>query len=255
LILSTEAIVLRTYPFGDTSRIVVLLTRDRGKIRVMAKGVRGAKSRMGSSLELFSVIQAVYYEKPGRDLQLLKSADALRMHSGLGIDPAHLAFGSAALELCDQGVTGEEAGPEFFALLADVLARLESADRDRLGVIFAAFELEVAALMGYRAGFAECRGCGAAGREDARFCAPEGAVLCAACAAARGPLETLSPGAVDWLRYLNGETATEPPMPGGDRRELREAARLIQLFLAAHLHNFRGLKSLEVLKRLETREG
>jgi DNA repair protein RecO (recombination protein O) len=255
LILSTEAIVLRTYPFGDTSRIAVLLTRDRGKMRVIAKGVRGAKSRMGSALELFSLIQAVYYEKAGRDLQLLKSAEPVRMHSGLGVDAAHLAFGSAALELCDQGVSGEEAGPDFFALLADVLARLESAGRDRLGVVFAAFELEAAALLGYRAEFAACRGCGSRESRDARFSAPEGALVCGACTGERGPLEPVSAGAVDWLRYLNGETTGEPPMPGGDRRELREAARLIQLFLAAHLHNFRGLKSLEVLKRLEAREG
>jgi len=255
LILSTEAIVLRTYPYGDTSRIAVLLTRDRGKMRVIAKGVRGAKSRMGSSLELFSVVQAVYYDKPGRDLQLLKSADALRLHPGLGADAAHLAFGSAALELCDQGVSGEEAGPELFALLADLLERLEAAGRDRLGVLFAAFELETAAQLGYRADFSACRGCGSREREGLRFSAPEGALVCAACAAARGAVETVSPDAVDWLRYLNGEVAAEPPMPQGDRRALREAARLIQLYLAAHLHNFRGLRSLEVLRRLEPGEG
>jgi DNA repair protein RecO (recombination protein O) len=255
LILSTEAIVLRTYPFGDTSRIVVLLTRDRGKMRAVAKGVRGAKSRMGSSLELFSVIQAVYYDKAGRDLQLLKSADPLRLHPGLGADPQHLGFGSAALELCDQGVTGEEAGPEFFALLADVLERLESAGRDRLGVVFAAFELEAAALLGYRAEFGACRSCGSSHSGDARFSPPDGGLLCEACGGGVGALEPVSADAVEWLRYLNGETAAEPPMPGGDRRELREAARLIQLFLAAHLHNFRGLKSLESLKRLEAWEG
>ncbi|MBI5836258.1 MAG: DNA repair protein RecO [Candidatus Eisenbacteria bacterium] len=254
MILSTEAIVLRTYPFGDTSRIAVLLTRDRGKMRVMAKGVRGPRSRMGSQLELFSVVQAVYYDKAGRELQLLKSADPLRVHPGLGADAAHLAFGSAALELCDQGVTGEESGPECFALLAEVLERLEHAGRDRLGLIFASFELEVAACLGYRAAFAACPGCGSSARERLRFHPEDGALVCAACAASRGPLETVSAGAADWLRYLNGDTATEPPMPGGDRGALREAARLIQLFLAAHLHNFRGLKSLEMLKRLEVRD-
>ena len=61
--------------------------------------------------------------------------------------------------------------------------------------------------------------------------------------------------AVAWLRFLNGESAHEPAIENGDRRALREAARLIQIFLNAHLHNFRGLRSLDVLKRLEAMGG
>lgn len=254
-ILSTEAIVLRTYPFGDTSRIVVLLTRDTGKIRVLAKGVRGPRSRIGSALEPFSEIQAEYYHKPGRELDLLKSADPVRLHPGFGLDVSRLAFGSAALELTDLSLTGEEAGPEFHALLADALTRMESAGRDRVGIFFGAFELQLAALLGYQAEFAGCRGCGGGPGDGARFSAPQGALFCLDCAARAGAAEAVSRDAADWLRFLNGESGSEPPIENGDRRALREAARLIQMFLAAHLHNFRGLRSLDVLKRLEAMGG
>lgn len=254
-IFSTEAIVLRAYPFGDTSRIVVLLTRDTGKVRMIAKGVRAPKSRMGSSLEPFSEIQVAYYHKSGRDLDLMKSADPLRLHSGFGSDAARLAFGSAALELTDISLTGEEAGPEFYALLADALTRMETASRDRIGIYFGAFELQMAGLLGYQAEFTTCRGCGVATLEGAQFSASQGAVFCPGCATAQGAVETVSERAVAWLRFLNGESGDEPAIENGDRRALREAARLIQLFLNAHLHNFRGLKSLDVLKRLEAMGG
>jgi DNA repair protein RecO (recombination protein O) len=253
-ILATEAIVLRTYPFGDTSRIAVLLTRDHGKVRVLAKGARGPKSRVGAALEPFTEIQAVYYDKASRDLQLLKSADPARAHPGLMGSPAHLAFGSAALELCDLSLTGEEAGPEFHELLAEALQRLETAPRDRLGLVFGSFELRTAALLGYQASFAQCPGCGGGTEDGAFFSASQGALVCRRCAPHREGAEPVSAGAAAWLRYLNGEAGEEPPMHNGDRTELREAARLIQLFLAAHLHNFRGLKSLAVLKRLEAME-
>ncbi len=250
-IVSAEAIVLRSFPFGDTSRIAILLTRDQGKVRVLAKGARAPRSRIGPALDPFSEIQAVYYEKPSRELQLLKSADPLRLHPGFGEDPTRLAFGSAALELSDVGVSGEEAGPEFFELLSHVLELMEHADRGRLGMLLAAFELKVAAYMGYQAEFRVCRGCGHAVEGQGYFSPHQGAVLCAACARGTEGLERVSAGAAAWLRYLNAESSEEPAMREGDRSELREAARLIQLFLAAHLHNFRGLRSLEVLRRLE----
>ena len=250
-ILSTEAIVLRAYPFGDTSRIAVLLTREHGKVRVLAKGARAPRSRIGSALEPFAEIQAVYYEKAGRDLQLLKSADLLRGHMGFAEDPARLAFGSAALELSDLCLTGEESDPRFHALLADVLARMEGANRDRLGVLLASFELHAAEVLGYQAEFGACRGCGRGDAEVQYFSPSEGALVCASCAPRRDGLEPVSPGAVEWLRYLNGETAGEPAMENGDRSRLREAARLIQMFLAAHVPSFRALRSLDVLKRLD----
>ena len=46
-LIASEALVLRTYKFGETSKIVVLLTRDRGKVRAVAKGARGGKPRYG----------------------------------------------------------------------------------------------------------------------------------------------------------------------------------------------------------------
>ncbi len=251
MILSTAAIVLRTYPFGDTSRIAVLLTRDHGKIRVIAKGVRSPRSRIGAALELFSELNVMFYDKRSRDLQLLKSADPLRFHPGMATEPARLAFGSAAVELLDLGLTGEEAGPEFHALLSRELDLLETAPRDRLGIHFAAFQLEVCALLGYEARFDACPGCDSPAREGLRFLAERGALVCTKCCHGEFQAEPVSPEAADWLRFLNGESSEEPAIVGGDRSKLREAARFIQLLLHAHLPSFRGLKSLEVLKRLE----
>ena len=52
--ISSDALVLRTYKLGETSKVVVLLTRDRGKLRAVAKGARGARARYQSSLEPLS---------------------------------------------------------------------------------------------------------------------------------------------------------------------------------------------------------
>ena len=87
-----QGIVLRSYPFGEADRIVVLLSPNHGKIRAVAKGVRKTKSRFGGRLEQFTQVDLVLYE--GRNLATVTQAapiDAfpkLRQH----VRNAHISF-------------------------------------------------------------------------------------------------------------------------------------------------------------------
>ena len=65
-----QGIVLRSYPFGEADRVVVLLSPNRGKLRTVAKGVRKTKSRFGGRLEPFTHVDLVLYE--GRNLDELE---------------------------------------------------------------------------------------------------------------------------------------------------------------------------------------
>ena len=56
-----RAVVIRTYDFGEADRVIVLLTRDHGLVRAVAKGVRRAKSRFGSRLQLFVNLDVQLY--------------------------------------------------------------------------------------------------------------------------------------------------------------------------------------------------
>src|ERR687897_829348 len=56
--IASDALVLRTYKLGETSKIGVLLTRERGKVRAVARGARGARPRYQSALEPLSEVQA-----------------------------------------------------------------------------------------------------------------------------------------------------------------------------------------------------
>src|SRR5579862_2858506 len=65
---SADALILRTYKLGEADRIVVFLTRDRGKKRGVAKGARRAKSRYTGALEALTRASVAYYERELRDL-------------------------------------------------------------------------------------------------------------------------------------------------------------------------------------------
>src|SRR5512132_1887252 len=74
----SEALILRTYKLGEADRIVVFLTRDRGKKRGVAKGARRQRSKFAGALEPLTEVQVAYFEKEGRELVGLNYAETVR---------------------------------------------------------------------------------------------------------------------------------------------------------------------------------
>jgi DNA repair protein RecO (recombination protein O) len=77
-VISADALVLRTYKIGETSKVVVLLTRDRGKVRAVARGARGPRSRYRSSLEPLSEVRVGLYGRQGADLLRIGPCELVR---------------------------------------------------------------------------------------------------------------------------------------------------------------------------------
>ena len=75
---TSEALILRTYKLGEADRIVVFLTRDRGKKRGVAKGARRAKSRFAGALEPMTRAGVAYYERELRDLVRINYVETTR---------------------------------------------------------------------------------------------------------------------------------------------------------------------------------
>lgn len=73
-----EALILRTYPFGESDRIVVFLTRDRGKRRGVARNARQSRRRFGGALEPMTTGRISYVEREGRDLVFVNFVEPLR---------------------------------------------------------------------------------------------------------------------------------------------------------------------------------
>ncbi|MEO8501227.1 MAG: DNA repair protein RecO [Vicinamibacteria bacterium] len=76
--LTTDALVLRTFPLGEMSVVAVLLTRSRGKVRAVAKGARGPGDRYQSSLQPLSEVRTTLYGREGTELFRLGAVELLR---------------------------------------------------------------------------------------------------------------------------------------------------------------------------------
>ena len=125
--ITSEALILRTYPLGETSKIVILLTRERGKLRAVAKGARSGRPRYQSALEPLSQVRVSLYGKQGAELFRLGECELLRSAfraASRGLE-ASLALSFFA-ELLDAFSLDGEADDAVYRLALAVLAASEA---------------------------------------------------------------------------------------------------------------------------------
>ncbi len=250
-ILRTEAVILKGWKLGETSKILALFTQDYGKVKVVAKGGRGPKSKFKGCLETLTHIRAVYYDKPTRDLQLLSQADLVDPHIHIIGDMTRTTLGLAAAELLDRAVAGQEAFPQIFNLLAGTLDALNRADGFLEGV-FWYFETRFIDLMGYKPTWEHCLRCDCSLGVDGGFFQPNsGGLLCKRCGGSGGGLtvdgETLE--ILFWLEQADPiETARLEPT-AAQKAEIR---KMFDLYFRTHIDHMRSLRSLKFYYEMES---
>jgi len=112
---SAEALVLRTYKLGEADRIVVFLTRDRGKKRGVAPNARKSRKRFGAALEPMTEVRVSYVEKEGRDLVGLNYAEPVRSPMS-ATSPEALGYSHYFAELIDEWAAEADADERLYRL-------------------------------------------------------------------------------------------------------------------------------------------
>lgn len=124
--IASDALVLRSYRLGETSKVVVFLTRERGKLRAVAKGARGPRSRYHSALEPLSEVRLGLYGRQGAELYRLGECELLRSAfpaGGHGLEPSLTLMYFA--ELVDAFTPDEEPDDAVYRLTAAVVRAVE----------------------------------------------------------------------------------------------------------------------------------
>ncbi|HWO40238.1 MAG TPA: DNA repair protein RecO [Candidatus Eisenbacteria bacterium] len=222
----SPAIVLRTWPFGESDLIVSLLTEDHGKLRGIAKGAKRSRKRFANCLEPFSLVTLRFQERLHGGLALIVGCELQSAHRRLASSLEKIAYASYFVEITE-GLIGErEPNRAVFDHLRETLLRLDHGDGP--AVLAIAFELRLLQLAGYQPMFDSCRRCGV---DRLRSLAPawhfsprDGGILCGGCARFRKELFPLTSDAVELLSAMQ----KDPTVAGGSSappftREIRSA--------------------------------
>src|SRR6516162_9963017 len=145
----SEALVLRTTDWSDTSRIATLWTREWGKVRVLAKGGRRLKSTFEVALDLLTVCSIVLLRKSSGGLDLLTEAVVVERFPRLRSDLAALHAAYYVAELLADWTQEYDPHPALFDEARATLQTLGTAPQST-GPRLARFELVLLAELGYR---------------------------------------------------------------------------------------------------------
>lgn len=204
--LRLEAIVLRHNDWGEADRFLFLFSRELGKIRAIAKGVRKPRSRKAGHLEPFTRVNLQLAR--GRDLYIITQAETVDAYQPVREEILLTTYAAYVVELIDRFTYEEGENRALYRLLTDTLARL-SANLDP-DLVVRYYEMRLLDLLGFRPQLFECIRCGKEIQpEDQYFSAELGGVLCPKCGQGYPGARPVSMNALKYLRHFQRSTFSE----------------------------------------------
>jgi len=237
-----QAIVLRTQKLGEADRIITLFTREHGRIKAVAKGVRRTKSRWGARLEPASHVDLQLYS--GRSLDTVTQAVSIENFGDvLSLDYQRWTVASAILEAAERFTSQEhEPALQQYLLVVGSLKALAHETYDA-SLILDAYLLRSLAVAGFAPSLMNCSRCDAPGPHK-YFSLVGGGSVCNTCKPSAAP--TPHPETLELMQQLlSGDW---PSAMDSETRFRREASGLIAAYLQWHLE--RGLRSLPLVERI-----
>jgi DNA repair protein RecO (recombination protein O) len=251
--LRVEAIVLRHSDWGEADRLLSLYTREQGKLRCVAKGVRRLRSRKAGHLEPFTRVSLQLAR--GRDTLIITQAEAVDAYLPVRENLMRLSYASYIVELLDRFTYEEGENAALYRLLIETLARLAdpaSAD-EALQLAVRYYEMRLLDLVGFRPRLFECANCGKELLpQDQYFSAELGGVLCPECGRARPGAVPISQPTLRFLRHFQRSSYAEAQRARPSTAEQREMETLQQHYLTYLLE--RGLNTPAFLRRMRSLE-
>jgi len=247
-LVTTSAVVLQTYRYSETSKVVRLATRELGVQSAIAKGALRPKSRFGAGLELLSEGSAQLYFREARELHTLGAFDLANLRRDLAADVGRFAGATVLAEIMLKMAPPAPlpAAYDAFTAALDALAGASPDAIDAAGVRGIWLLLGV---LGFEPSLGTCVRDGTAidpdGTDPVSFSVAEGGVACPSCAPAP-PLARLPRQAYRDLLVLNDAAAGLPRL---DAPHAAAHRRLVARFVRHHFGEAGPLSALDFWER------
>lgn len=244
----TPAVVLQTYRYSETSKIVRLATRELGVQSGIAKGATRPRSRFGAGLEVLSEGLADVHHRETRDLQTLSAFEVIDLHRGLALDLGRFA-GASALAQVLLRMAPPSPVPAAYDALVSALAALERAMAGTVDGVSVRWLWQLVGALGFEPSIASCLRDGAPldvdGAGGVTFSTADGGVLCESCTPA-SPHTRLPARAYRDLLDLTDRAA---PLPALDAAHAAAHRRLVARYIRYHIGEGGPLPALDFWER------
>lgn len=250
-----RALLLRRFPYGESSLVCHALTRASGRVHFLAKGAYRPSSRYYATLDLFDTLEIEWSATPGRELGVLVAASIETRRAAVSRELERYHAATTALELAALGSHEGSADPALFDALERALDELAAGVSPQAALV--EFELAFLHNLGLAPALAACASCGGAAPPleqgspgDARvaFSASSGGRLCTACAvaarAAGRRVGTLPAPVLEQADSILGGRARASELPHEALERMRDfVARFLEVQLESRPASYRRFLS------------
>jgi DNA repair protein RecO (recombination protein O) len=237
-----DAVVLKSIECGNGDRLLVLFSREHGKIKVMAHGVAKPSSRKRGFVQLFTYTRFLLHR--GRELDSVSQCEGIEMFSYIRDNLEQISYASYLAEMVEALLPEGEQNEQLFLLLLETLRLMKEGEAE---ILTRSFEIKAAGLMGYRPVLEECAQCGGALAGRLLFSPKTGGLLCELCGDADPRALVCSRGMAETLKVLSSWTPnrlSQLKISAADRVQIKI---LLYDYLKYHLE--KDLKSASFLNR------
>jgi DNA repair protein RecO (recombination protein O) len=253
-VLSSEAVVLRTWPVHEADLIVSFFTRDYGRMRGMAKAALKSRKRFGGALEPMTLARAWFAERPRQELVRLDQLEIVRSPLSAPVDHTRMAVLSFYAELLDEALPERDPQDAVFRLLVSVLEQTAAVQSETVQpqssgpwMALTYFSLWMTRLMGLLPDVGRCIVCGEPLRgAEVSFSSYTDGLVCGL--HANGSATELSADSWQLAQRMLRAQATSFAAEPWPRKRGQDLRRFTLQTLERHLE--RKLKSAEALARL-----
>ncbi len=246
---SAEGIILRKYYLRETSYVLVVFTKEFGKIRGVMKGVRDPYPQFGGNFEIFTRCQLLFYRKKKKLMDLITQCEALDFFLPVRKDIERLTYANYFIELVNIVTRDYDVNKGLYHVLLESLRMLSSgASAKRVSRIF---ELKLLETLGLAPRLDECVRCGAAVEGKGCFSVKSGGMLCAGCGKKDDACLRLSPGTVKFMHKIQLSDMAKTARIKVSKEVGRETEEALKRFLQYYINRpVRSLKFLEELQKV-----
>ena len=242
----TTGLITKEVKYGDSSRIITIITEDMGKVCAITNKYRRGKSGYMPGISLFSYSRFVLFQNSEKSLYHINEADIIEPFKNIREDLMGIIYASYFGEVANRVCVENESDTEFLRLLLNIFYALskENAEFDKIKTVF---EWKTAASEGYSPGL-EC--CGKCKRNEVAYIDMQrGFGLCGSCGADFAGAAKLNDGVLRAIKYICG--ADYPKMLSFDVSEkmLGYLNSLSEIYLQMHLDY--KFKTLDYLKKMK----
>ena len=251
----TEGIILKHFDLGESDKIITFYTRDKGKVRAVANGVRKAKSRISGLVLPFSYNEIKIYQ--GKSLAKINHIENIYSFPELRENLLKMAYASYVAEISTK--TGQEDKPNelFFSLILKTFYNIRNTDENdtkKLDLINITFKGKLLEILGFKPEFMKCVKCDKKinPSKSNTFSISHGGLVCDNCLQNEEEYNFYISGeSLVILRYLLGENKTLPKNLRISENAFQIINKLIDQFIIYHLDiNIKSEKFLHMIKNL-----